>query len=184
MFVAGFTLKTDSSQQHPLDFLTSNLVILLVLRLFLCPNWWCHLGFVLARWTFGGIRFWVMSLAVGNMLGRAGRMGHLPVLLVWKELFNYVKEVTQWAAWVHRREKRRERDREQTHEQWGSQKGQGEMMRGRTRLHKSETISHVSEHTDTLGVILGKLQHTSVGMFTCLTHRLDIVYSGSGGICG
>lgn len=39
------------------------------------------------------------------MLGwRAGGMAHLPVLLVWKKLFNYVKEVTQWAAWVHKTE--------------------------------------------------------------------------------
>lgn len=31
-------------------------------------------------------------------VGRARWMEHLAVLLVWKKLFNYVKEVTQWAA--------------------------------------------------------------------------------------
>lgn len=56
------------------------------------------------------------------MLGwRAGGVAHLPVLLVWKKLFNYVKEVTQWAAWVHKTEetkkKKKQRGREKEREE-------------------------------------------------------------------
>lgn len=88
------------------------------LRLFLCPAAGSHLCFVFARGAFRVIRWGLVGLAAGGMLGGgarrgAGGVGRLDVLLVWKKLFNYVKEVTQRAAYTDgKKRKKRKRERE------------------------------------------------------------------------
>lgn len=98
------------------------------LRLFLCPVAGGHLCFVFAGGAFRVIGRGLVGLAAGGMLGGGARrgggargVGRLDVLLVWKKLFNYVKEVTQRAAYTDgKKRKNKEREREQTtDEQWG-----------------------------------------------------------------
>lgn len=104
---------------------SSHLLTLRVLRLLLCPNWWCHLGYVFA---LGGIRVGLVFLGAGTVLGRARGLRHLPGLLVWKELFNYVKEASQRAAWVHTG-KRRTREGERENKQMNNMDHKENTMR-------------------------------------------------------
>lgn len=110
------------------------------LRLFLCPVAGGHLCFVFARGAFRVIGWGLAGLAAGSMLGggtRRGRgtggVGRLDVLLVWKKLFNYVKEVTQRAAYTDgKKRKKRKRERERTNNKWamGLTWGEEEVMEG------------------------------------------------------
>lgn len=97
------------------------------LRVFLCPVAGGHLCFVFAWGAFRVIGQGLAGPAAGGMLGGGASRGRgawgvrrLDVLLVWKKLFNYVKEVTQRAAYTDGKKRKTKGEREQTtDEQWG-----------------------------------------------------------------
>ena len=102
------------------------------LRLFLCPVAGGHLCFVFAGGAFRVIGRGLVGLAAGGMLGGGARrgggargVGRLDVLLVWKKLFNYVKEVTQRAAYTDGK-KRKNKERERTNNRWAMRLTWGE----------------------------------------------------------
>lgn len=89
------------------------------LRMFLCPVAGGRLCFVFAGGAFRVIGRGLVRLAAEGMLCGGARHGggtvgvrRLDVLLVCKKLFNYVKEVTQRAAYTDGKKRKEQKERE------------------------------------------------------------------------